>query len=140
LFANEKAVTATIEIGDDASVFAPDVPLLLEGFGTRRTCAQGWCRDLDGTGRLLLPLAGVGRGDFTIRLHARGRGVLSLSLNGVSTSAAEMTESLSDVTLRAPARTVRSGINILSLAVADGGRATLDRLTLERDPGNGSAR
>ncbi len=140
LFANEKAVAATIEIGDDASLFAPDVPLLLEGFGARRTCEQGWCRDLDGAGRLLLPLAGVGRGDFTIRLRARGQGVLSLSLNGVSTSVAAMTESLSDVTLRAPARTANRGFNVLSLSVAGGGKATLDRLTLERDLGNGSAR
>ncbi|MBX7184574.1 MAG: hypothetical protein K1Y01_05445 [Vicinamibacteria bacterium] len=134
------AATATIELGDDASIFAPDVPLLLEGFGDRRTCEQGWCRDLDGRGRLLLPLEGGARGDLTLRLRARGQGALSLSLNETSTSVAELSGALSDLSLRIPGRSVRAGVNVLSLSVAEGGRATIDRITLERVPSTSSAR
>jgi hypothetical protein len=134
------AATATIELGDDASIFAPDTPLLLEGFGDRRTCEQGWCRDLDGAGRLLLPLEGGWRDDLTLRLRARGRGALSLSLNETSTSVAELSGTLSDISLRVPGRSVRAGVNVLSLSVAGGGRATIDRITLERVPSTSSAR
>jgi len=59
---------------------------------------------------------------------------------GALAAAAEMTEALSEITLRVPGRFVRAGVNVLSLAVAGGGRATLDRLTLERAPSTGSAR
>jgi len=138
LFADPRAAIATIEFGDDPSAFAPDLPLLLEGFGERRTCERGWCRDLDGEGRLLLPLREV-RGDLTLRVRARGKGVLRVSLNGASTSN-ELAERLSDVTLRVPGRLVSSGVNVLSLSVAGGGKATLDRLTLERDLASASAR
>ena len=134
------AATATIELGDDASIFAPDTPLLLEGFGERRTCEQGWCRDLDGQGRLLLPLEDGWRGDLTLRLRARGRGALNLSLNETSTSVAELSETLSDVSLHVPGRSVRAGVNVLSLSVVGGGRATIDRITLERGPSTSSAR
>jgi hypothetical protein len=140
LFADEKAAAATIEFGDDGSAFAADVPLLLEGFGTRRTCERGWCRDLDGAGRLLLPVNNIGRGDLAIRVRARGQGTLSLSLNRAATPASDLTETLSDLSFVVPARAVRSGLNVLSLSVAGGGRATLDRLTLERDLGTSSAR
>ena len=140
LFADGRSARAAIEFGDDASAFAPDTPLLLEGFGDRRTCERGWCRDLAGAGRLLLPLQSPGRGDLTIRLRARGQGALSLALNGSPPSVTEMNESLSDATLRVPARLVAPGFNVLSLSVAGGGRATLDRLTLERDLASGSAR
>lgn len=140
LFANHRAAIATIEVGDDASAFAPDLPLLVDGFGDRRTCERGWCRDLDGEGRLFLPVQDAGRGDLTVRLRARGQGALTLTLNGASTSVTEMTEPLSEMSLRVPGRFVRSGVNVLSLAVAGGGRATLDRITLERDPSTGSAR
>jgi hypothetical protein len=134
------ATIATVELGDDPSMFAPDTALLLEGFGARRTCEQGWCRDLDGAGRILLPLSPAGGGDFAIRLRARGQGALTLSVNEAATSVAEMSTALSDITLRVPARIIRPGINVLSLSVAGGGKATLDRLTLERGVASGSAR
>jgi len=140
LFTDSAAAVATIEIGDDASAFAPDVPLLLEGFSDRRTCERGWCRDLDGAGRLLLPLRDIGRGDLTIRVRARGEGSLLLSLNSTATSVTEMTDGLSMASLRVPARSLVAGINVLSLSVKGGGKATLDRITLERDPASGSAR
>jgi hypothetical protein len=140
LFASATSNTAIIEVGDDASAFAPDLPLLLEGFGTRRTCEQGWCRDVEGEGRALLPIQNPGTGDFVIRLRVRGRGALRVSLNEAATSVSEMTDTLSDILLRVPSGTVRSPMNVLSLSAAQGGRATLDRLTLERDLGTGSAR
>lgn len=139
-FPNAGARFATIEIGDDASVFATDATLLLEGFGMRRTCEQGWCRDLDGAGRLLLPLRDVGAGDLVLRLRVRGRGTLSFSLNGERTLVSELTESLSELTLRVPSGMTATGINIVQLSVVGGGRATVDRLTLERDAASGSAR
>ncbi|HQZ16417.1 MAG TPA: hypothetical protein PKU70_09405 [Vicinamibacteria bacterium] len=140
LFTDKRNAVATIEFGDDASPFAPDTPLLLEGFGDRRTCERGWCRDVEGEGRLLLPLQDAGRSDLTIRLRARGQGVLRFSLDETSTSVTELTEALSEVALRVPGRFVRAGVNVLSLSVAGGGRATLDRLTLERVPSPSSAR
>lgn len=140
LFADKRSAVATIEFGDDASAFAPDTALFLEGFGDRRTCERGWCRDVEGEGRLLVPLQDAGRSDLTIRLRARGQGVLRLSLNEASTSVTELTGPLSEVALRVPGRLVRAGVNVLSLSVAGGGRATLDRLTLERAPQTWSAR
>lgn len=140
LFANAKATTATIEFGEDSSLFAPEQALLLEGFGARRTCERGWCRDLDGGGRLLLPLREPGHGDLVIRLRARGQGALSLSLNRANTSVGELENALADMTLRVPSGALAVGINVLSFAVSAGGRATLDRLTLERALASGSAR
>ncbi len=140
LFVSPSSAISTIEVGDDASVFAPDVPLLLEGFGARRTCEQGWCRDVEGSGRLLLPIQNPGEGDFVIRLRVRGQGALRMSLNGAATSVSEMTTPLSDVLLRVPSRTITSSLNLLRLSVADGGRATVDRLTLERVLSRESAR
>ncbi|MEO8500545.1 MAG: hypothetical protein ABI565_06490 [Vicinamibacteria bacterium] len=140
LFASATSRTATVEVGDDASIFAPDVPLLLEGFGMRRTCERGWCRDVDGAARMLLPIQNPGSGEFVIRLRARGQGALQLSLNGANTSVSELTESLSEVFLRVPSGSIASSLNVLSLSVAKGGRATIDRLTLERALGSASAR
>jgi len=140
LFASATSTTATIEIGDDPSAFAPDLPLLLEGFGSRRTCEQGWCRDVFGRARLLLPLQNPGDGEFVIRFRVRGQGALSVSLNGANTVVKEMAESLSDVVLRVPARAITSALNVLALSIAGGGRATVDRLTLERALGTSSAR
>jgi hypothetical protein len=140
LFASPSSTTTTIEVGDDASVLAPDLPLLLEGFGARRTCGPGWCRDFEGAGRLLLPIQNPGTGDFLIRLRVRGQGALRVSLHGARASVSEMTDTLSDVLLRVPSGAITSSLNVVSLSVAGGGRATLDRITLERDLGTGSAR
>lgn len=140
VFGSEASDRAVVEVGDDASVFAPDTALFLEGFGSRHTCERGWCRDVDGNGRLLLPLPWAGRRDLVIRLRVRGQGAITMALERAGVVTAEMTDSLSDVILRIPARAIRPGIKILSLSVAGGGRATIDRLTLERGDGVGSAR
>ena len=73
-------------------------------------------------------------------------GVLMLSppealaqVNDAQTAVAELSETLSDITLRVPARSIKPGINVLSLKASGGGKATLDRLTLERDLSSGSA-
>jgi hypothetical protein len=140
LFGDTATPVAIIEIGDDGSAFAPDTPLLLEGFSDRRTCERGWCRDLDGKGRMLLPLRNIGRGDLIIRVRARGSGSLTLSLNATATSVTGLTDDLSEASLRVASKSVVAGLNVLALSVAGGGRATLDRITLERDPASGSAR
>jgi hypothetical protein len=140
LFANATAATATIEFGDDPSPFAIDDTLLLEGFGAGHPCERGRCRDLYGAGRVLLPIGNAGDTEFMLRLRARGKGILQMSLNDSSIAVFEMPGSLADLVLRAPAKIVASRINILALSVEGGGKATLDRLTLERDLGNGSAR
>jgi len=132
LFADPRSSTATIEIGDDPTLFSKDAALLLEGFGDRRTCERGWCRDVDGAGRILIPVKSAGRGDFVIRIRLRGQGTIRISLNGAATTVSEMTEALGEVRLSVPARAVPAGIHVLSLTVDGGFRATLDRLTLER--------
>ncbi len=140
LFATSRARTTTIEVGDDASVFAADSALLLDGFGTRRTCEQGWCREFDGSARLFLPLDNVGTGDFVIRLRARGAGALQSTVEGAGTAIADLTDSLSDLTFRYPSARIQPGIRVLGLTVAGGGKVGVDRITLERDLGSGSAR
>ena len=69
-----------------------------------------------------------------IRLRLRGEGTVRMSLNRAATTTMAMTDSLQDIILTVPARTVDSGTHVLSLAVDGGGRATLDRLRLVRDP------
>ena len=134
LFSDRGASAAVMEVGDDPSVFASDRALIADGFGERRTCESGWCRDVDGEGRLLLPLRSIGARNFVIRVRVRGQGRVTLSLGGAGTVIAEMTDRLADVSLPVPAGSLEPGIHILSLRVSDGRRATVDRLTLERDP------
>jgi hypothetical protein len=132
LLANKTVSETSIEIGDDPSVFAVDRTLLLEGFGLRRTCERGWCRDLEGEGRVLLPLQASGRGDLVIRLRARGHGTLALSFDDAASAVFELSDSLEDLELTVPARGVRPGVSVLRLMA--NARVTLDRLTLKRDP------
>lgn len=134
LFGDPVARAAVIEVGDDASVFAPDRALIADGFGERRTCERGWCRDVDGEARLLLPLQSLGSRGFVIRVRVRGQGRVALSLGVAGTVIAEMSDVLSEVSLPIPAGAVEPGIHVLSLRVSDGRRATVDRLTLERGP------
>ena len=140
IFPTPDATTSFIEIGDDPSPFGTEAPLLLEGFGMRRTCEQGWCREFDGSARILLPLQNTGIGDLEIRVRARGEGALSVVLNGVFTSVSQTAETLSDVSLSVPAKLVRPGINVLSLQTAGSRRVAVDRLILVRDLGVVSAR
>jgi hypothetical protein len=139
LFARASSASATIEVGDDATVFAPDKAVMLEGFRARRTCGQGWCRDVDGTARILLPIQNAGRNSFVIAVRVRGEGPLSLSMDGRSTHA-ELSPELTDAVLRIPAQFIEAGIHVLSLSVSKDGRATVDRITLTRDLGAESAR
>lgn len=133
LFPNSAAAQATIEIGDDDSAFAPDAPILGSGFGAPRTCGRGWCRDLYDRGTILLPLQNPGTGDLTIRVSARGEGVLRITLDRPAASVAQdLTEEMNAEPLRAAARLVAPGIHILTLEVQGGGKATLDRITIER--------
>lgn len=134
LFEDPVARTAVIEVGDDASVLAPDRALIADGFGDRRTCERGWCRDVDGEARLLLPLQTLGSRELVIRVRVRGQGTVTLSLGVAGTVIAELSDVLSDVSLPIPAGTIEPGIHVLALRVSDGRRATIDRLTLERGP------
>jgi hypothetical protein len=134
LFAGPGTRASAIEIGDD-SAFSADRALLLDGFGVTRTCARGACRDLDGVGRILLPLGRPSGGDLVIRVRARGEGDLRISLNGSATMVSRLGAELTEATLRVPARLLRPGFSVLSLSVSGAAeRATLDRVTLERDP------
>jgi hypothetical protein len=134
LFVSPDTRASTIEIGDD-SAFSADRALLLDGFGVTRTCANGACRDLDGVGRILLPLGRPTGKDVVIRVRARGEGDLRISLNDSATVVSRLEAQLTDSTLQVPARLLRPGLNLLTLAVAGGTeKATLDRVTLERDP------
>jgi hypothetical protein len=132
LFPDRDARAVVIEVGDDASIFAPDLALIADGFGERRTCGRGWCRDVDGEGRLLLPLPSGGRGELAIRVRVRGQGRLTISLGAAGTVVADMTDVLTEVSLPVPAGLIEPGIHVLSLRVSDRRRATVDRLTLER--------
>ena len=134
LFADRDASVAVIEVGDEPSVFAPDRALIVDGFGERRTCERGWCRDADGEGRLLLPLKSLGERGFVIRVRVRGQGRLTVSLGAAGIVIAEMTDALTEVSLPISAGAIAPGIHVLSLRVSEGRRATVDRLTLERGP------
>ena len=140
LFANKDTHTATIELGDDESVTATDAGLRLENFGPGHTCERGFCRDVYDAGRILLPLPDVGHTDLIIRVRARGEGSLKLSLDDRAVTVADMTETLNDISLRVPGRLLTPGISVLGLTVVGGGRATVDRITLERDLSSASAR
>lgn len=140
LFGDAAAAQTVIEIGDDDSAFAPDAPLLGSGFGAPRTCGRGWCRDLYDRGTILLPLQNPGNGDLTIRVSARGDGVLHIALDRPAAFVAQdLTEAMDAVPLRVGARAVAPGIHVLTLEVQGGGKATLDRITIERTLDAGSA-
>jgi hypothetical protein len=134
LFASPGTRASAIEIGDD-SAFSADRALLLDGFGVTRTCASGACRDLDGVGRVLLPLGRPTGSDLVIRVRARGEGNLRISLNDSATMMSRLEAELAEATLRVPARLLRPGFSVLSLSVSGAAeKATLDRVTLEHDP------
>jgi hypothetical protein len=140
LFTGPGAQAGTIEIGDD-SVFSADRALCLDGFGVTRTCEKGACRDLDGVGRILLPLGQPTGGDLVIRARVRGEGDLKMSFNDSATAVSRLETELTDVTLRVPARLVRPGFSVLSLSVGGpADKGTLDRVTLMLGPGAASAR
>ena len=134
LLQGSAAPSAIIDVGDDPSALALDRMLIADGFGDRRTCERGWCRDVDSIGRVLLPVRMGPDHDLIVRLRVRGQGRLTLSLNGSSAVVVEMNDALNDVILRAPGPSLKRGIHILSLAVEPGQRATVDRLTLSRGP------
>jgi hypothetical protein len=120
-----------VEIGDDPSLLAIDLALATPGLGDRRTCERGWCRDVDESARLLIPIQNPGTSDLVVTLRARGEGRISLSMDQVSV-AADLTPAFSDVVFRVPSRSVASGINVLEVTTEAERRATLDRITLER--------
>lgn len=140
LFSGPEDETATVEIGDDDSPFAPDLALLGEGFGLRRTCGRGWCRDVYDRGRVVIPLENAGKGNLTVGLRARGEGALRLTLDRPAGSVvADLGPDFTQVTLVVPARLVRPGLHVLEIEALGGGRATLDRITIERSLGAASA-
>jgi hypothetical protein len=140
LFKDAHSNAAVVEIGDDPSISSPDEPLIVNGFNVRRTCGQGWCRDVFDTARMLLPVQNPGNGEFVLTVHVRGEGRLTMALDRKGTVVERLSSAFTDLTLRLPARSIEPGVHVLSFSTEGGGRATIDRLTLSRDLSSGSAR
>jgi hypothetical protein len=112
-----------VQVGD----LADGQALLLEGWSVRHACGESVCRDVDGQARLLAPLERPAR--FDLAVHAAGEGTLSAVLNGVALGAQPLTAETSRVRFRID-RPWRL-LNVISLAVAPGGRARIERIVLE---------
>jgi hypothetical protein len=111
----------------DVGALATDAALLLDGWSVRHPCEEAVCRDVEGRARLLAPLEAPG--EFTLAVRAAGEGALSAAVNGERLPAQPLAPGLA--TLRFPAGGSWKRLNEVSLAVAPGGRARVDRVRLE---------
>lgn len=111
----------------DVGELSQDAALLLEGWSVRHPCGAGACRDLAGAARVVAPLERPGA--FDLAVQAEGEGVLEASLNGVPLGSRPLTAGGSVVRFPSGERWRR--LNVVSLSVAAGGRARVDRIRLE---------
>ncbi|HVR71795.1 MAG TPA: hypothetical protein VMT87_13220 [Vicinamibacteria bacterium] len=116
-----------IDVGD----LSLDAALLLDGWSVRHPCGEAVCRAVEGRARLIAPLDEPE--PFALTVHASGAGLLLATVNGVEVGVRGLTPGMTALRFPPGPRTAR--MNELSLAVAPGGRALVDRLSLER-PGD----
>jgi hypothetical protein len=112
----------------DVGVLALDDALLLEGWSVRHHCEEAVCRAVEGRARLVAPLERPE--PFALSVRAAGQGVLLAAVNGVTVGSRPLTPELG--VLRFPAAPRPRRLNEVALTVAPGGRALVDRLSLER--------
>lgn len=113
-----------IDVGD----LGTDAALLLEGWSVRHPCGDAVCRDVEGRARMLAPLEEPR--PFDVSVLAAGEGQLSVAVNGVTLGVQALTPTLAPLRFATAAPGRR--LNEVSLAVAPGGRARVDRVRLER--------
>lgn len=118
-----------IDVGD----LGTDAALLLEGWSVRHPCGAAVCREVEGRARMLAPLEEPR--PFDVSVLAAGEGQLSVAVNGVTVGAQALTPELAPLRFATPVPWRR--LNEVSLAVAPGGRALVDRVRLE-PPGKAS--
>ena len=119
-----------IVIGDDRV----DPALLAEGWGPRKSCEGGVCREVLGAARLLAPLDSPGPMRLTVR--AAGAGTLALRVNGVAIAEFPLAERLADLTAPAVVGPWRPGLNQVVLECEPPGKAAVERLVF--GPGEGA--
>jgi hypothetical protein len=117
-----------IDVGD----LALDAALLLEGWSVRHPCGEAVCRAVEGRARLLAPLAAPE--PFALTVRASGEGVLRASVNGVEVGARTLGPEAAALRFAPLARPER--LNEVSLTLGPGGRALVDRVTLEAAGGS----
>jgi hypothetical protein len=112
-----------IDVGD----LALDAALLLEGWSVRHPCGEAVCRAVEGRARLVAPLERPE--PFALSVRAAGQGVLLATVNGVAVGSRPLTPELS--VLRFPPAPRAGRLSEVSLTVTPGGRALVDRVSLE---------
>ena len=112
-----------IDVGD----LALDAALLLEGWSVRHPCGEAVCRAVEGRARLVAPLERPE--PFALSVRAAGQGVLLATVNGVAVGSRPLTPELS--VLRFPPAPRAERLSEVSLTVTPGGRALVDRVSLE---------
>jgi len=118
-----------IDLGDPRT----DPGLLGEGWARQRPCGNAVCREVEGRGRIFLPLASAAA--LELRLAAAGRGSLALALNGRDVAEWPLAEAVAEARAALPASQLQAGVNELVLRVSPGGQALVDKLTLVRKGG-----
>jgi hypothetical protein len=113
-----------VDVGD----LGTDAALLLEGWSVRHPCGDAVCREVEGRARMLAPLEEPW--PFDVSVLAAGEGHLSVAVNGVTVGIQPLTPELARLRFATAAPWRR--LNEVSLAVAPGGHARVDRVRLER--------
>jgi hypothetical protein len=129
LFYRQQNLGGLVKVGDartDPALFAGDWSAALP-------CGQETCREVLGRARVLAPLDVAEDLDLTVR--ARGEGTLALAVNGRALAAFPLSGETRGLRARIDKRFWRRELNDVSLTVAAGGRAFVERLLFERASG-----
>ena len=126
LFYRQNNLRGLIDIGDDRV----DPGLLGEGWARRQACDEGVCRAIEGRARLFVPLD-VPQ-SLAVTLRVRGRGRLSIAVNGRPVAMLPLLEDLQELRFPVPRGYWRRELNELALETGPGGEASIDLLRFER--------
>ncbi len=126
LFYRQNNLAGVIDIGDDRV----DPALLGEGWARRHACDEGVCRTIEGRARLFVPLD-VPQ-SLAVVLRARGRGHLSVAVNGRPVAMLPLLPDLEELRFQVPDGYWRRELNELALETGPGGEAAIDRVRFER--------
>ena len=124
LFDGAAALAGGIDVGDAES----DAALLDGAWSVRHPCGSGTCRAVEGEARVRVPLRRPRELDLAVT--AAGAGTLAVAVNGTPVLDADLDDALAPRRVRVPGARFRSGLNTITLSVAAGGRALVDRVTL----------
>lgn len=117
---------AVVDIGNRDS----EEGALAEGWSVRHPCGSEVCRQVEGRARLFVGLEETA--PLSLRLRARGRGSLSVTVNGWSAGTVMLGANLEQRGFLVPASAWQRDLNEIVLTAAPAGEALLNRVAFER--------